>query len=642
MTATFRDASDPVFLTSPGVQFTVTTPGTVQDGDLGVLVAAWVDGPDPITVSGWTELVAPTVVGSWTFAVLARTYVSGDSADITGTLDQAGRFLTAQAVWYSQAEMPTAGTIGTRPGTGDTIYTTTAPGVTTDQFEQLTLAIGCERTTSGPTTVSVSPGTKRAFSGESGDATCTIAFADYVQSTTGTSPDIDLTYSDPHDTNGAALQLAVPSTVTPTPSLARPPVQGLPGTDTVRATALTSDTSTVRMAVSTSSDMSSPVFGPSATPDGEGYASVAVTGLTADTQYWWQLELNDTLVGTPTATRTLPPAGAASSFAFAAASCAYTGSEDPVFTAIRDRCVNSGALWFSHLGDLHYTWSSSSGDPTAPADESAITTAYEDALSSSTQAELYRDVPMVHVWSDNDFCGSNSDSTAAAVDQVQETWRKTMSYPPLQDSAGIYRAWTVGRVRIIVTDGRSFMDDKDAPDDASKSLLGATQKQWLKDQLVRTEPLKIWLHESKWTGTPVTGNDIDYWVAYSTERQEIADFIEANNVDVYYVHGDTHALAADDGTNNPYGGFPFVGCAPMDQGAYAFPHAASEGSWPVEGSAEDNTVQHSYGWISVTDSGSSITVDYTGYTADGTARITMTTTHATQQPSVFEGWGLPL
>src|SRR6185436_15112819 len=63
----------------------------------------------------------------------------------------------------------------------------------------------------------------------------------------------------------------------------------------------------------------------------------------------------------------------------------------------------------------------------------------------------------------------------------------------------------------------------------------------------------------------------DHWSVFAAERREIADFIKDHHISgVCILHGDSHMLAADDGTHSDYatgGGAPLpVMCAaPLDQ-----------------------------------------------------------------------------
>src|SRR5690554_2859428 len=123
----------------------------------------------------------------------------------------------------------------------------------------------------------------------------------------------------------------------------------------------------VRVAVADNEAMAGAVFTPSQAVDAQGVAKVSITGLAANTGYWWQVEDNGVLDTSLTGRfRTHPPVGSQASFTIALASCAGSSPEfpgvagtelapdrvsnHPVFDTIRER----DPLMFVHMGDLHY------------------------------------------------------------------------------------------------------------------------------------------------------------------------------------------------------------------------------------------------------------------------------------------------
>jgi hypothetical protein len=93
---------------------------------------------------------------------------------------------------------------------------------------------------------------------------------------------------------------------------------------------------------------------------------------------------------------------------------------------------------------------------------------------------------------------------------------------------------------------------------------------------------------------------------------------------VIIIHGDQHALAADDGSGNPWGGVPVIGGAPFKQFSshkVANPTADySEGVWPT---SEDVGVEQ-YMWCDVIDSGGTeITLDFSGRDTGDVERISL-------------------
>jgi hypothetical protein len=110
------------------------------------------------------------------------------------------------------------------------------------------------------------------------------------------------------------------------------------------------------------------------------------------------------------------------------------------------------------------------------------------------------------------------------------------------------------------------------------------------------------------------GGDEDHWSAYTTERREIADFIKSNHIQgVCILHGDSHMLAADDGSNTDYatgGGapLPLMCAAPLDQNPSMKGGPYSQGVYRVR----DKEGESGFGLLTITDNGSHIDVRYSG------------------------------
>jgi hypothetical protein len=115
-----------------------------------------------------------------------------------------------------------------------------------------------------------------------------------------------------------------------------------------------------------------------------------------------------------------------------------------------------------------------------------------------------------------------------------------------------------------MTDSRSAATPALEPQSAGKTMLGAVQKAWLKQELLSARdagfPLILWVSPEPWVGPETTGNDS--WGSYASERREIADFLKENRIrNLVVFGGDMHALAYDDGAHSDYatgGGAPLV------------------------------------------------------------------------------------
>ncbi|MBO4274128.1 alkaline phosphatase D family protein, partial [Microbispora triticiradicis] len=386
--------------------------------------------------------------------------------------------------------------------------------------------------------------------------------------------------------------------------------------------------SSVRLKVSTSSDLlTSPVFSSAQAPDADGTVRMSVTGLSADTAYYYGIEVDGAVDTDFNGTfRTAPTPGAQASFVFAAGSCARNNSDAATFDAIRAETP----AFMVHLGDLHYR-------DIITNDQAAVHRAYDQVMSSPKQLAFFGNLPVPYIWSDHDSVGPNGDSTSAALPASNAVLRSRVpGYSNRPATTGCYFSFTWGRIKVICTDGRSFRSAIAATDDASKTMLGSVQKAWLKTELADPDyPVKIWAHENAISnGATFTGDDT--WSAYATERQELVDYIRTNGIRVAYICGDLHVLAADDGTNVPTAaasppGFPVHVCSPLDQSAYLGNGTYSGGKYPLADSTPPNYYTQ-YGKFTVTDSGSSISLAYSGKDAGGTTRITQITTWTVSTP----------
>jgi alkaline phosphatase D len=413
--------------------------------------------------------------------------------------------------------------------------------------------------------------------------------------------------------------------------------------------------SSARLVVSKSADLSEPKwFGPmTADPERGAMVEFRATGLVPDTQYFYAIEVNGLVqMDRRGAFKTFPPADQPASFNFAFASCARTGSQNPVFERIREL----HPLFYMNTGDFHYLNITSNALV-------KFRMAYDQVLLSPVQALLYRFVPLVYMWDDHDFAGNNSDRRAPshfAARHVYEEYIPHYDTPAGKGDVPIYQTFTVGRVKFIVTDLRSERDPVSKPDGPDKSMLGAAQKAWFKKELMAAKgkyPLIFWVSSVPWIGTAgvnyypinshVTGfihhtnaalfkrnpataeedrevkNNDDFWGAFAHERREIADFIRDNQITgLCLLHGDAHMLAADDGRHSDYstgGGvrFPVMGAGPLDQDASIKGGPYSQGVYRVRKG------EGCFGYVQVRDRGEKIEVQFSGRNYLNEEKITL-------------------
>jgi len=109
-----------------------------------------------------------------------------------------------------------------------------------------------------------------------------------------------------------------------------------------------------------------------------------------------------------------------------------------------------------------------------------------------------------------------------------------------QYPAAGYR-FMVGDIEVFHPDlftSRSFLA---ATDNASKTMLGAAQKAWLKAALLASTATFKVIASGKTTYKATAGGTGDDWTVYSTERDELIDYINAQGIKgVVWMCGDAH------------------------------------------------------------------------------------------------------
>lgn len=145
------------------------------------------------------------------------------------------------------------------------------------------------------------------------------------------------------------------------------------------------------------------------------------------------------------------------------------------------------------------------------------------------------------VWDDHEVA-NNFDSTHERIplgrQALLENWPIR---PDPADPARLYRSVQWGRlVELFILDTRQYRSRPFDRDSAQKTMLGAAQKEWLKRALLASPAtFKI-----IGTTVPLKYHGVDSWEGYTTERQELLDFISANNIrGVVFLAGDVHYAA---------------------------------------------------------------------------------------------------
>jgi len=374
------------------------------------------------------------------------------------------------------------------------------------------------------------------------------------------------------------------------------PADGVHGTLWVGATTDTTATVIARMGAPVAAlvlDVGGVPTAPQAT-DADNVARFDLTGLAPDTEYTIALPC-----GVAGKFRTHPTAaGTACDFTIAFGGDADTGSRHRVFDVI----LELDPLMFIHLGDMHY-------ENNATNSPALFHGAWDNVQAQPPQARLLRNVATAYVWDDHDFGGNNANAASPSKPAACAAYRSRVPHYPLPHATAIYQTWDIGRVRFVMTDQRS--------ESVTGSILGATQKAWLKDILSNsTGMLIVWICP-RWF---CNANHADSWNSYAAERTEIADHIKANcHGRVIVLEADQHTLAIDDGSHADFatgGGepLPCFRAAPLDKTVSALAGTYSHGEFAALGQ---------FGTMRVEDSGgSSIDVTWTGRNSSGAVLTT--------------------
>ncbi|MEJ7625933.1 MAG: alkaline phosphatase D family protein [Ferruginibacter sp.] len=361
--------------------------------------------------------------------------------------------------------------------------------------------------------------------------------------------------------------------------------------------------SLIRLAVSTSPTLTSPMYGPYATADAANnfVAPLIINGLTASTKYYYAVESNGILdmsaddIGSFTTAGTI-----AFNFSFNVGGCGLTGNH-PVYT----KMASNNPLFNIITGDFHY------GNPNSATDINVHRVPYENFILSQTPSRnLLLNYPLAYVWDDHDYSGNDTDSTAAGKSNARLAYREYIPHYPLGAGAvadrPIYQAFTIGRVHFILSDLRSAR--------RTPTMMGDVQKQWFKDQCIfarDNNKIIAWVTSVSWGG-----NQGDNWGGFTAERQELADFFRTNLItNMFIMSGDAHMSAIDNGNNHDFGSvantnkYPVLAAAALNQGGSAKGGTYSEAGITIPPNGPNNTYLNpnstfgQYAQVNVTDNG---------------------------------------
>ncbi|KAL3936969.1 MAG: hypothetical protein SGBAC_007825 [Bacillariaceae sp.] len=268
--------------------------------------------------------------------------------------------------------------------------------------------------------------------------------------------------------------------------------------------------------------------------------------------------------------RTAPAENSTAGFRFLASSCAYTGTKHDVFSKMLDQkgVALSPLLFMVYLGDFHYE------DLSTPSVKERIE-AMDLSLGAANQKQFFANVPIAYMWDDHDFLGNNLGGLdandvdlQAALDQFQIS---IPHYPLVNETRSMHQAFTIGKVRFILTDLRSEAGE-------FVQIMSPAQEAWLLDEFAQSDKYDfvIWGSSVPWIGVNDDPLDpSDAWWGFSKQRRRISMFLSSDELpkrNVLVMAGDSHMLAFDDGSNTYHGdarddaySFPILQTGPLDR-----------------------------------------------------------------------------
>jgi hypothetical protein len=330
--------------------------------------------------------------------------------------------------------------------------------------------------------------------------------------------------------------------------------------------------------------------------DADGVVRFPLTGLQPSTRYDYRVMNGETGAARGRFT-TMPPAGQPASFRLAFG-CCCNNPTSVIFRAI----ARQNPLFFLHLGDLHYNNIGSNS-------ERAFRDITLKQVTAVNQGDLYRSMGIAYMWDDHDYGPNNANWENPSRVAAHAIYRQLIPHYPLvmtnespERAAPIAQAFTVGRVRFVLSDLRSEHSREPG------SLMGSRQRAWFLNELkasARTHALIVWVSSVPW----ISDMGGDNWAGGRAERKIIATFVKENNIPLCIIAGDAHMLAIDDGSHSDYseggGGAPI----PVFHAAALEKEARYKGG-PYSHGAKAGTLH--FGILDIEDTGRTLRVSFSG------------------------------
>lgn len=379
----------------------------------------------------------------------------------------------------------------------------------------------------------------------------------------------------------------------------------------------------VRLVIDDDAQWASPLYSEfgNITDTTGGMVHLERAGLEPGAAYAYRFEVNGVVDTSAAHTgRFRTPEEGPMDFSFVVGSCNSDGNH-PVWESMG----SSHPLFFLSTGDLHYA------DPNS-LDVQVHRDAYLDHVYlKPPMMGFFHGTPIAYVWDDHDFCGDLSTSASIGKASAARAFRENVPHYPLWDDTAVYQAFTVGRVRFILSDMRSGKTDS--------VMMSDGQYAWLKSELLLARDSGL---VACWA-TPLSWNAIGYpenWGSQPDERTALSDWMRANGIrDLFILCGDAHMLAIDDGANgdfstladSPYR-YPVFQAAAINRGGSYKGGTYDQGGYFLNPSDQYGQ----FGEVIVEDDGSDVCITFNGWRTDSMAAAIslMNTFTFCRQPTV--------
>ncbi len=187
---------------------------------------------------------------------------------------------------------------------------------------------------------------------------------------------------------------------------------------------------------------------------------------------------------------------------------------------------------------------------------------YRKLKDSQTFADFRQKTPMMFTWDDHDFGVNDGGAEYPFKDKAEELFLEAWDIPAndvRRSRPGIYTSESIGpdgqKLQMILLDTRYFRgplkktDERNAPlkeryvpsNDASSTILGAKQWQWLEEELNKPADLRVLVSSIQ---VIAEGHGWEAWRTLPLERQKLYDLLKSTNANnTIIISGDRHSGA---------------------------------------------------------------------------------------------------